>query len=48
MNQYCIDGALPGNGGSPGVPFGPGGGTSAGSPPTAPGGIVLPGDGRVS
>lgn len=46
--QYCIGGGVPGNGWSPCAPFGPGGGTSAGSPPAAPCGIMLPGDGRVS
>ncbi len=46
--QYCIGGGVPGSGWSPCVPFGPGGGTSTGSPTVAPGGIVLPGDGRGS
>ncbi len=46
--QYCAGGGMRGGGGSPCTPFGPGGGTSAGSPPAAPCGIMLPGDGRVS
>ncbi|WP_193727167.1 hypothetical protein [Burkholderia sp. BE17] len=31
--QYCIGGGVPGSVWSPCTPFGPGGGTSTGSPP---------------
>jgi hypothetical protein len=47
-DQYCIGGGVPGSGLSSCAPFDRGGGASAASPPAAPAGIVLCGDGRVS